>query len=376
MVASLLLLGGAAATTSLSFTAKGQLVAHVFDQKPNENAEKDLANAFDGFAAGFDEDAYKKIELQIHEGEKTFLEMTRAKSFTLAPGQPHCDAEPPATVKVQAAGSVDGIAAFPGGAVKKLFGSSLADKVFSLAQQAAGPAAASQNQLAIVAAQALQTGVGMVQSAIATAVHVVPPMVPPPVWNNQPLTCMPMLHGHNCFGAVLHPITASDFVISDVTDSMLNGAVAGFPNTYANKVGKTSDAMYRACFASYMSMMCSSLFPRCTTVQTREETMPAGGRVPMCFHMCVSTLVLCPGFWLNDIIGACSMVSVPPLCTQAVFWNTGLAPPQYVNFDESHPFAAECPPALEAGRAAAAGSIVGAPHGGSGSTSSVGTASA
>ena len=38
----------------------------------------------------------------------------------------------------------------------------------------------------------------------------------------------------------------SDFVIADVTDSMLDGIIAGFPNTYATKVGKTSDAMYKA----------------------------------------------------------------------------------------------------------------------------------
>ena len=58
------------------------------------------------------------------------------------------------------------------------------------------------------------------------------------------------------------------------------------------------------------------------------------------------------------------MVSVPPLCTQAVFWNTGLAPAQYVDFDSSHPFPAECPPALEAGRAGAAGAIAGGAHAG------------
>ena len=59
----------------------------------------------------------------------------------------------------------------------------------------------------------------------------------------------------------------ADFVIADVTDSMLDGAaciglithlcpnplfafcmlgyIAGFPNTYAEKVGKTSDALYK-----------------------------------------------------------------------------------------------------------------------------------
>ena len=34
--------------------------------------------------------------------------------------------------------------------------------------------------------------------------------------------------------------------MADVTDSMLDGIIDGFPNTYASKVGKTSDEMYKA----------------------------------------------------------------------------------------------------------------------------------
>ena len=111
------------------------------------------------------------------------------------------------------------------------------------------------------------------------------------------------------------------------------GYIAGFPNTYAGKVGKTSDALYKgcpctckepvvcfaswpffsACFSAYMSSMissgtfplsrtcsrhaaldavhCSSIFPRCTMPQSRSEPMPAGGRVPMCLHLV--RLILC-----------------------------------------------------------------------------------
>ena len=32
------------------------------------------------------------------------------------------------------------------------------------------------------------------------------------------------------------------------------------------------------CFSSYMSMQCSSIFPRCTAPQSRDEAMPAGGK--------------------------------------------------------------------------------------------------
>ena len=39
-----------------------------------------------------------------------------------------------------------------------------------------------------------------------------------------PHTCL--WSGHNCFGAVLYPITMADFTIADVTDAMLDG-VAG-----------------------------------------------------------------------------------------------------------------------------------------------------
>ena len=41
----------------------------------------------------------------------------------------------------------------------------------------------------------------------------------------------------------------------------------------------------------------------------------------MCLHLCVVPLVTCPGFWIGDIIGTCTMVSVPPLCSQAFFFN-------------------------------------------------------
>merc|ERR1711879_509266 len=86
-------------------------------------------------------------------------------------------------------------------------------------------------------------------------------------------------------------------------------------------------------------------FPRCTTLQSRSEPMPVGGRVPMCLHLCILPLVLCPGFWIGDIIGQCEMVAPPPMCTQAFFWNYALLPPQYVTFEEANPYPKKCPPA-------------------------------
>merc|ERR1712039_72487 len=92
----------------------------------------------------------------------------------------------------------------------------------------------------------------------------------------------------------------------------------------------------------FLSMHCSSLFPRCSVPQSRDEPSPVG-RVPMCLHLCVVPLIMCPGFWIGDIIGTCTMVSVPPMCTQAFFWMLWKLPPQYVNFDEANPFPRECP---------------------------------
>ena len=42
-------------------------------------------------------------------------------------------------------------------------------------------------------------------------------------------------------------------MIADVTDSMLDGIIDGFPNTYASKVGKTSDEMYKALSAQLLA---------------------------------------------------------------------------------------------------------------------------
>merc|ERR1739845_61151 len=93
----------------------------------------------------------------------------------------------------------------------------------------------------------------------------------------------------------------------------------------------------------YFTMHCSSIFPRCTMPMSRDEAIPVGGRVPLCIHLCILPLVMCPGFWLGDILGACTFVSVPPMCTQGFFWNVWRLPPQYQSFDEANPFPQECP---------------------------------
>lgn len=276
-----------------------------------------------------------------HKLYKQFVKQTADAytSYAPYPKGPHCDKG----VRPGAMRSPGAVGAFPGGSVKRIFGFDFGKEVYDITKKAEGAGGASTGPPMAIAGQGLGVGMGMVQSILAAVLDVVPPLIPPPAWNNMPLPCAPMLTGHICFGAVLYPITMADFTIADVTDGMLEGYVAGFPNTYAEKVGKTSDKMYKACFSAYMSMHCSAIFPRCTVPQSRSEPIPAGGRVPMCLHLCILPLVLCPGFWVGDVIGQCEMVAPPPMCTQAFFWNYGLLPPQYVSFDEGNPYPKRCP---------------------------------
>ena len=103
-----------------------------------------------------------------------------------------------------------------------------------------------------------------------------------------------------------------------------------------------------------LSVKCS-LFSRCSVAQAREEPSLIGGRVPMCLHLCSLSWVMYPRFGMecvanHDItdsrafrqtcvlsgilIGDCSMVAMPPVCTQAYFQATWRLPPQFSDFDQ------------------------------------------
>lgn len=310
---------------------------------PNGSAktEKAFLSTYQHFEDTFDFKLYSHFLNEVKHSGSDRRSSDAYSSYAYYPKGPHCSKGQ----RPGSAASPNAVAAFPGGSVKRLFGFDFGKMTYDATQKAEGEAASAVGPPLAIGMQALGMGMGMVQSIVAAVLDVVPPLIPPPVWNNMPLPCAPMITGHNCFGAVLYPITMADFTIADVTDAMLDGYIAGFPNTYAEKVGKTSDAMYKACFSAYMSMHCSSVFPRCTMPQSRSEPMPAGGRVPMCLHLCILPLVLCPGFWIGDVIGQCEMVAPPPMCTQAFFWNLALLPPQYVSFSEGHPYPKKCPPA-------------------------------
>jgi len=289
----------------------------------NNESEKAFQRVYNHFEETFDYKLYSHFLSELEKGKASRRQRDAYSSFSYYPKGPHCD-KGRRSGRVGAPGAVG---SFPGGSVKRLFGFDFGKMVFDVTKKAEGAAGAAAGPPVALGMQGLGMGMGMVQSIVAAVLDIVPPLIPPPPWNNMPLPCAPMITGHNCFGAVLYPITMADFTIADVTDAMMDGYISGFPMTYAEKVGKTSDALYKACFSAYMSMHCSSIFPRCTMPQSRSEPMPAGGRVPMCLHLCILPLVLCPGFWIGDVIGQCEMVAPPPMCTQAFFWNMGLLPP-------------------------------------------------
>jgi len=260
------------------------------------------------------------------------------ETYASVPTHPHCDAGGSGPVVLSAVTGAR-TALFPGGITQRS-APDFASAVSKLAGSASGPGEVAASALRT---QALQTGMGLVQTMASAVAHVVPPLIPPPVWANSPLPCAPMVSGHNCFGAVLHPITMADFLVADLTDKAMDGYIASFPSTYAAKVGKTSDKAYKACFAAYMSMSCASAFPKCTVPNARDDALPVGGRVPICLHLCLLPLVACPGFWVDDVAGSCQYVSVPPVCTQAYFWNMWRLPPQFSSYDDAHPYSELCP---------------------------------
>lgn len=76
-----------------------------------------------------------------------------------------------------------------------------------------------------------------------------------------------------------------------------------------------SDGAYAKCFRAYMSLQCASTFPACTVLQADETNVLGQGRAPLCFSQCLDVLVSCPGFWVDDLDGACLDVAAQPSCS-------------------------------------------------------------
>jgi hypothetical protein len=201
-------------------------VLHLF---PNGTDAMDGAfkQIYDHMKKTFDYGLYSKFARALSEDVRKADGLDAYSNYAYYPTGPHCDkGRKPGPLQ-----GVSGMAAFPGGSVKRAYGFDFGKMAFDMTQKAEGEAGAGVAPPVTMASQGLSMGAGLIQSIVAGALHIVPPMIPPPVWNNMPLPCAPMITGHTCFGAVLYPITMSDFVIADVTDSMLDGYIIGFPNT-------------------------------------------------------------------------------------------------------------------------------------------------
>lgn len=192
-------------------------VAALYSNRTSGASREALENAFkevyDHFAGTFDTSLYERFASEINGSLEQYRQSSAYNAYALYPTAPHCDRGVAAPAS---ATPVGGVSAYPGGVVGRVFGFDFGKELLDLSEKANGPASAGLIAPMALTRQALSTGMGLVQSSIAAMLHVVPPLVPPPLWNNQPMTCVPMASGHNCFGAVAYPITMADFVLADV----------------------------------------------------------------------------------------------------------------------------------------------------------------
>ncbi|GAB64855.1 hypothetical protein PCYB_032660, partial [Plasmodium cynomolgi strain B] len=284
----------------------------------------------------FDVDGYSSFMQEViaqRRGSDELGEGKRWKGRSTRNAHPHCDRGVSIGVGAEGRGTPRGVTRrgektagggggmtnveYPGGAIRSAYGNNLSKWMKESLEDIESPASLKEPGLANMLIQSLTMVKGLIQSVASSVVDIVPPLIPPPVWINRPLPCLPMVTGKNCLGSILYPITAAEFVTADITDSTMNGIISSFPAKYASKVGKTSDAQYRLCAMAYLGMYCASLFPICW--------MPIGLQVAetmsVCFPQCLATLIACPGFWIDDVEGPCSNASVPPFCSFSVFVN-------------------------------------------------------
>ncbi|AFZ80348.1 hypothetical protein BEWA_032010 [Theileria equi strain WA] len=293
----------------------------------DEEKKKLVSKAVERVSTSFDVNGYKWF-LDNLMNRKTKERFTQALVHPMF-NKPHCDR---GTWTDSVNGSISQIP-FPGGPYRSS-GYDLSKWMANLFKTVRTPASANQPGIANMAMQSFDQVKGIIQAAIAIVVDVVPPSI-----LGTPLPCLPMLTGRNCIGSVLYPISATDFVVADIIDSTMNGIISAFPAKYAAKVGRTSDVQYKICATAYLGMYCASLFPMCATGAAQVTQT-----FPICFVQCLATLVACPGFWIDDIIGACGGdVSVPPFCSFSLFVNHPRIPPQYTTYEASKLYPEACP---------------------------------
>ncbi|XP_053990271.1 uncharacterized protein LOC128882631 isoform X3 [Hylaeus volcanicus] len=280
----------------------------------------------------FDHEGYNTLLDSVFSknGQERFVQALERLSYIL----PHCDSK-----SLGVASEDKRMAPFPGGPFRRAYGFDMTQWITSQILTVANNAGNANPGVALMAMMASTSVVGVVSTVAASLIDIVPPLIPPPIWILRPFPCLPMITGMNCLLSVLYPITIADFTIAHVTDQSMNGVLSSFPSKFNSKVGKASIAVYNLCAAVYLGMYCASLFPMCWLPVGLMEAQS----FPVCFPQCLLVLVACPGFWLDDILGPCSSVSVPPFCAFSVFVNKNLIPPQYTSYEEQHPYPSECP---------------------------------
>lgn len=306
------------------------------------NLDDIVKKTYSSFDIDFPHHRWGEFAQQLEQDLESYKNSTASTAYETLPGQTRCKvAQIPEDAMI--ATKTTEVAPFKGGASVSLKGMALVDKVKAQLEKAQGPAAAMVPGVAMIAKAALTQVKSVLQTVAAVVATRVPPMIPPPVWNNRPFVCMPMVTGHNCFGAVLYPITIGDFILADLSDAAMSGVISSFPSYYRSKIGATDAGTYQRCFSAYMSMQCANAFPICTNPQGNQEMIPGMGRAPMCFLHCIATLIACPGMWVDDLEDICTNVSAPPMCAFATYIKG--APAQLRSSDEGQSQSMNCPSA-------------------------------
>jgi hypothetical protein len=252
-------------------------IAYQTEAAPAASCERNMEFVYNKFLETFPKHVYPSFLQQFQENLENYKNSTAYTAYDRIPGQPHCgDAELSADMKNLL--KTRHVVPYPSKIAIPLVGMDLVEHTVNELFKANGPASTQGSGIGVVSQTATQQQKGILETVAAIAATDIPPTIAPPVWNNMPFPCMPMVTGHNCFGAVAYPITVGDFILADTSDSYLDGVIANFPSLYKQRVGKTDDKTYNTCFSAYMSMQCANTFPTCTTVQAREENVPFVGR--------------------------------------------------------------------------------------------------
>jgi len=175
-----------------SFSENENISLFLFTNGSTE-VEKVFGRAYAYFNETFDHRLFEKFRKKLSKGASLYRVTVTQPSFlsALPSHGSHCDKGSRAPLQI--AGSRASVAAFPGGISKRMppdFSKLLLDIA------ARGPPGGPNLALPMaLSSAALQMGMGLVQSVVAAIIHIVPPLIPPPVWINMPLPCAPMVTG-------------------------------------------------------------------------------------------------------------------------------------------------------------------------------------